>query len=106
MIFAFPLVRTILLGVIAVAQAAAAQTLWYTQPATTWVQALPVGNGSLGGMIFGGVVQEHIQFNEATLWAGDQTQVGSYQPFGDLYIDFAQPASATPTGMKPIWRTG
>jgi alpha-L-fucosidase 2 len=96
----FALVRTILLGVIAVAQAAAAQTLWYTQPATTWVQALPVGNGSLGGMIFGGVVQEHIQFNEATLWAGDQTQVGSYQPFGDLYIDFAQPASATPTGYR------
>ena len=33
--------------------------LWYTQPASKWLEALPIGNGSLGGMIFGGVEQEH-----------------------------------------------
>ncbi len=38
--------------------------LWYDQPATNWMtQALPVGNGQMGAMIFGGVQQEHIQFN-------------------------------------------
>jgi len=44
--------------------------LSYKQPATEWTEALPVGNGSLGAMIYGGVAQEHIQFNEETLWAG------------------------------------
>ncbi|UOQ51097.1 glycoside hydrolase family 95 protein [Hymenobacter cellulosivorans] len=45
-------------------------TLWYTQPAEKWTDALPIGNGRLGAMIFGGVTQERIQFNEATLWTG------------------------------------
>jgi uncharacterized protein YjdB len=45
--------------------------LWYRQPATDWeTQALPIGNGYMGGMVFGGVDQEHIQFNEKTLWTG------------------------------------
>ncbi|WP_173119588.1 glycosyl hydrolase family 95 catalytic domain-containing protein [Paenibacillus qinlingensis] len=45
--------------------------LWYRQPATDWeTQALPIGNGFMGGMVFGGVDQEHIQFNEKTLWTG------------------------------------
>jgi alpha-L-fucosidase 2 len=44
--------------------------LWYDQPATKWTEALPVGNGRLGAMIFGGVADEHIQFNESTLWTG------------------------------------
>lgn len=44
--------------------------LWYTRPAETWTEALPVGNGSLGAMIFGGVETEHIQFNHETLWSG------------------------------------
>ncbi|RAJ11477.1 glycoside hydrolase family 95 protein [Arenibacter echinorum] len=44
--------------------------LSYKQPATEWTEALPVGNGSLGAMIYGGVSQEHIQFNEETLWRG------------------------------------
>ncbi|MEI6142172.1 MAG: glycoside hydrolase family 95 protein [Mariniphaga sp.] len=62
--------------------------LWYTQPASKWLEALPVGNGSFGGMIFGGIEQEHIQFNEESLITGTQQTVGSYQPFGDVYIDF------------------
>ncbi|MFC5824407.1 glycosyl hydrolase family 95 catalytic domain-containing protein [Nonomuraea insulae] len=46
-------------------------TLWYDQPATDWeTQALPIGNGPLGAMIFGGVASEQLQFNEKTLWTG------------------------------------
>jgi hypothetical protein len=44
--------------------------LWYAGPAEKWVQALPVGNGWLGGMVFGGIGEEHIQLNTDTLWAG------------------------------------
>jgi len=44
--------------------------LWYSQPATEWVEALPVGNGRLGAMVFGGVSEERIQLNEDTLWGG------------------------------------
>jgi alpha-L-fucosidase 2 len=46
--------------------------LWYTEPANPkdWNEALPIGNGSLGGMIFGGVQTENIQLNEDTLWYG------------------------------------
>ena len=46
-------------------------TLWYRQPAKQWVEALPVGNGRLGAMVFGGVPEERIQFNESTLWVGE-----------------------------------
>jgi alpha-L-fucosidase 2 len=45
-------------------------TLRYDKPAKVWTEALPVGNGRLGGMVFGGVNQELIQLNEATLWSG------------------------------------
>ena len=44
--------------------------LWYDQPATKWSEALPIGNGRLGAMVFGGVSEEHLQFNESTLWTG------------------------------------
>ncbi|MHC4626333.1 MAG: glycoside hydrolase N-terminal domain-containing protein, partial [Planctomycetota bacterium] len=44
--------------------------LWYRQPATEWTEALPVGNGRLGAMIFGGAAQERLQFNDDTLWTG------------------------------------
>lgn len=45
--------------------------LWYEKPADEWkTQALPIGNGNLGGMIFGGTDRERIQLNEITLWAG------------------------------------
>ncbi len=45
--------------------------LWYREPAKEWVEALPVGNGRLGAMVFGGVSNERIQFNESTLWIGE-----------------------------------
>jgi alpha-L-fucosidase 2 len=44
--------------------------LWYAQPASKWVEALPIGNGRLGAMIFGGTADEHLQFNEDTVWTG------------------------------------
>ncbi|MBX7258339.1 MAG: glycoside hydrolase family 95 protein, partial [Candidatus Hydrogenedentes bacterium] len=44
--------------------------MWYREPAQWWTQALPVGNGRLGGMIFGGVGRERIQLNEDSLWSG------------------------------------
>jgi len=50
--------------------ASLATTLWYAQPAEKWTDALPIGNGRMGGMVFGGVFDERIQFNEDTLWRG------------------------------------
>lgn len=44
-------------------------TLWYDKPASNWNEALPVGNGRLGAMVFGGVNQERIQLNEETVWS-------------------------------------
>jgi alpha-L-fucosidase 2 len=44
--------------------------LWYERPARQWVEALPVGNGRLGAMVFGRPLQERLQLNEDTLWAG------------------------------------
>ena len=45
-------------------------TLWYRKPAGVWTEALPVGNGRLGAMVFGGVTDERLQLNEDTLWDG------------------------------------
>ena len=45
-------------------------TLWYRQPAAQWTEALPLGNGRLGAMVFGGVTDDRIQINEGTLWGG------------------------------------
>ena len=49
--------------------------LWYNRPAQTWTQALPVGNGVIGGMVFGTPAVEHIQLNEETIWAGQPNNV-------------------------------
>ncbi|MCR8631238.1 glycoside hydrolase family 95 protein [Paenibacillus radicis (ex Xue et al. 2023)] len=46
-------------------------TLWYKQPARSWFEALPVGNGRLGGMVYGGADRERIVLNEDTLWSGE-----------------------------------
>ncbi|QDX28018.1 glycoside hydrolase family 95 protein [Sphingomonas suaedae] len=52
-----------------------ASRLWYRQPAAEWTQALPIGNGRIGAMIFGGVARERLQLNEDSLWTG-----GPYDP--------------------------
>ncbi len=49
-------------------------------------RALPIGNGRLGAMLFGGLAQDRVQFNENTLWTGDSRTMGAYQPFGDLVL--------------------
>ena len=65
-------------------------SLWYDKPAQDWMtEALPIGNGALGGMIFGGIDKEHVQFNEESLWTGDEKDTGSYQNFGDLFVTFS-----------------
>jgi alpha-L-fucosidase 2 len=51
------------------------QRLWYRRPATAWTEALPIGNGRLGAMVFGGVARERLQLNEDSLWSG-----GPYDP--------------------------
>jgi len=56
-----------------------ALTLWYRSPAKVWTEALPVGNGNLGGMVFGGVEHERIQLNEHSLWSGHHTEIDSPQ---------------------------
>ncbi|WP_235817347.1 glycoside hydrolase family 95 protein [Bacteroides congonensis] len=71
--------------------------LWYDKPATVWMtSALPIGNGELGGMFFGGVAKEQMQFNEKTLWTGSTAKRGAYQNFGDLFLEFPeQPSTYT-----------
>lgn len=62
-------------------------SLWYKKPATVWTEALPVGNGRLGAMIYGGVEREHIQFNEETLWTGephDYSHKGASEYLGEI----------------------
>lgn len=56
------------------AKADPATTIWFAQPASNWSEALPVGNGRLGAMIFGGVAKERIQLNEESLWAGQPVE--------------------------------
>ncbi|NQV31340.1 MAG: glycoside hydrolase N-terminal domain-containing protein [Phycisphaeraceae bacterium] len=72
----------VVLSICAMTISAPAATPWmlqYGQPATAWDQALPVGNGRIGGMIFGDPAKEHIQFNEDSLWTG---QPQDYQHAG------------------------
>ena len=55
---------------IASAASASELQLWYAQPAAKWEEALPLGSGRMGAMVFGGTGEERIQFNEDTLWTG------------------------------------
>ncbi len=48
--------------------------LWYDKPATDWYEALPIGNGTLGAMVFGGIQTEQLQLNENTLYLGEPGQ--------------------------------
>jgi alpha-L-fucosidase 2 len=62
-------------------------TLWYRQPARDWNEALPLGNGRLGAMVFGGLNEEHIQLNEETLWSGkphDYAVAGAVNSLGEV----------------------
>ncbi len=59
----------LLLGALG-ADISSGMTLWYSAPADAWVEALPLGNGRVGGMVFGGVAQERVALNEDSLWSG------------------------------------
>ena len=50
----------------------AVSVLWYRTPAARWNDALPIGNGRLGAMVFGGVREERLQLNEDSVWAGQR----------------------------------
>jgi alpha-L-fucosidase 2 len=78
--------------------------LRYDQPAPDspqgWEQqALPIGNGRLGAMLFGQVARDKLQFNDITLWTGDDKAMGAYQPFGDVVLELDD-ASAPVTGYR------
>ena len=85
--------RALLLGVVLSPDVLSAQTpgdtplLWYRQPALIWNDALPVGNGRLGAMVFGGAADEHLQLNEETLWTGgpyDPVVKGAYKALPEI----------------------
>src|SRR5688500_13829290 len=59
--------------------------LWYNKPAAKWTEALPIGNGRLGAMIFGGIEQDRIQFNDETLWTGEPRNYN--RPGASKYLD-------------------
>lgn len=73
----FYLTLFVLSGLIINAQQNNDLKLWYLHPAATWNDALPVGNGRLGAMVFGRVENERIQLNEESLWAGNQIDVNN-----------------------------
>jgi alpha-L-fucosidase 2 len=60
-------------------------TLWYNRPAAAWTEALPVGNGRLGAMVFGKVNEELIQLNESSLWSGGPVKM-NVNPGAPAYL--------------------
>jgi len=84
-VFIGPLLLGIILTVISTSDTGAqisqegtvesAYKIWFRRPAQLWTEALPIGNGRLGGMVFGGIAQDRVQLNEETLWTG-----GPYEP--------------------------
>ncbi len=59
-------------------------TLWWRQPAADWNQAMPIGNGRLGAMVFGGLEEERLQLNEDTLWAGGARDTNNREALAHL----------------------
>jgi alpha-L-fucosidase 2 len=96
-------------------------TLWYKKPAAAWEEALPIGNGRLGAMIFGGAADERLQLNEETLWDGYAIDPSNPDALGSLpevrrllfsgcNLEAVQLASKTmlgkPTRVKPYQSLG
>jgi len=101
-----------ILGVIILAVSAAssvtADEVWFDKPAINWeTEALPIGNGSLGGMIFGGKDKEEIQFNVDSFWSGEEevsggyTTMGNYLNFGSVIIEFSEQGKPFPELFSP-----
>lgn len=92
------------------------QTLWYTKPATlggtsnNWMEyALPIGNGELGGSLFGGVAVDEILFNEKTVWSGTNKLstyggggYGNFQNFGSVFATYIGEDGFTYGSTAPV----
>ncbi|TWU34586.1 hypothetical protein Q31b_55410 [Novipirellula aureliae] len=74
----------LILSVPVQAESSDALKLWYKQPATQWTEAMPIGNGRLGAMIFGGIQQEKLQINEDTLWHGGPHDYSNPEAYSHL----------------------
>src|SRR5260370_424931 len=82
------MIKSLLLLTAFVGSALADPALFYKHPATDWqTQALPIGNGRLGAMIFGDAQHEHLQLNEISLWTGTEKDTGRYQNLADVFLD-------------------
>ena len=53
--------------------------VWFNQPAANWNEAIPIGNGTLGGMVYGGIESDTIKINEETLWSGEPRDLQNYE---------------------------
>lgn len=71
---------------VVLAQSPDALKLWYPKPATAFEEALPLGNGRLGAMVYGGVNEERLSLNEATLWAGKPVDAAKINPGAHKYL--------------------
>ena len=89
-----------------------AQSLWYTQPSTTtgvaneWMEySLPIGNGQLGGSLFGGVKKDQILINEKTVWSGSNAISGNhgyYLPLGNFYAEEITDGRFSYNSTRPV----
>jgi alpha-L-fucosidase 2 len=75
----------LMFGLVACMHAQPNLKLWYNRPAKNWNEALPIGNGRLGAMIFGTPAEELLQLNEATLWSGGPVNTNP-NPFAAGYL--------------------
>ncbi|MCF6358801.1 MAG: glycoside hydrolase family 95 protein, partial [Draconibacterium sp.] len=53
--------------------------IWFNQPAKNWNEAIPIGNGALGGMVYGGIESDTVKINEETLWSGEPRDLQNYE---------------------------
>ena len=88
-------------------------TLWYDKPAKKGMnEALPIGNGRFGGLIYAGPQQERVVLNEISLWTGteistdDYNKMGSYQMLGELFVDIGQSAPAAVAAPTIVCASG
>ena len=86
--------------------------LWYDEPAEKWVEALPVGNGRLGAMVFGGPSEERLQLNEETVWAGQPNsnanpniEEGALEQIRDLIFEGKYRAAQDMVDQKIFFKT-
>ena len=72
------------MALVALSMSAQQHKLWYSKPASHWLEALPIGNSHLGAMVYGGTETEEIQLNEETFWSGSPHNNDSYESLAAL----------------------